>query len=89
MRGAVMANHVHVVVTECPDDGPTVRRVLKGISQAALSRQNQSPRRWWTQGGSDRYLHGERAIAAAMRYVENQDYVLAKITDMQANVNIE
>ena len=35
---AVMANHVHVLVTNCPDDGPAVRRVLKGVSQAELSR---------------------------------------------------
>jgi hypothetical protein len=28
-RGALMRNHIHVVVMECPDDGPGVRRVLK------------------------------------------------------------
>ncbi len=32
-RAAVMANHVHCVVTECPPNGPVVRRALKGASQ--------------------------------------------------------
>ena len=36
-RAAVMANHVHVLLTACPDDGEAVRRVLKGVTQAALS----------------------------------------------------
>src|SRR5947209_16158139 len=40
LRAAVMANHIHVVVCDCPDDGPAVRRILKGVSQAALSKAN-------------------------------------------------
>src|SRR5262245_48963559 len=36
LRAALMANHIHVVITDCPDDGEAVRRVLKGNSQAAL-----------------------------------------------------
>ena len=81
LRGAVMPNHVHVVVMDCSDNGPTVRRVLKGTSQAALSRQHGSPKRWWTAGGSDRYLHDEQSILAAMRYVESQTGVLACIVE--------
>jgi REP element-mobilizing transposase RayT len=81
LRGAVMANHVHLVVAECPDDGPAVRRVLKGVSQAALSRRRGRPRRWWTHGGSDRYLHSERAILAACRYVAEQEGMLVGIVD--------
>jgi REP element-mobilizing transposase RayT len=65
-RGAVMANHVHVVITDCPDDGPAVRRVLKGGSQAALSRAAGRRQRWWTAGGSDRYKHDHAAIEAAL-----------------------
>jgi REP element-mobilizing transposase RayT len=37
LRGAVMRNHIHVVVTDCPDDGPGVRRILKGNAQTQLS----------------------------------------------------
>lgn len=81
LRGAVMANHVHVVITDCPDDAREVRRALKGSSQAWLSRQSSEVRRWWTAGGSDRYLHDERAVRAAIRYVGAQHGRLAEILD--------
>lgn len=38
LRGAVMSNHVDMVVANCPEDGPPVRRVLKGVTQAALNK---------------------------------------------------
>lgn len=83
LRASVMANHVHVVITDCPDDGPAVRRVLKGVSQAALSRLLGRVQRWWTAGGSDRYKHGSEAVTAATEYVANQEYKLAEIVDME------
>ncbi len=81
LRGAIMANHVHMLVTNCPDDGPAVRRILKGVSQAALSRHAGGPRTWWTRGGSDRYKHGHAAVEAADRYVANQAHVLVAIAN--------
>jgi REP element-mobilizing transposase RayT len=83
-RASIMANHVHVVITECPDDGRAVRRILKGVSQAALSDEFGENRRWWTRGGSDHYLHTEEAIMAAIRYVAEQQFKLAEIIDMKA-----
>ncbi len=83
LRASVMANHVHVVVIDCPDDGPAVRRVLKGVSQAALSRAASQPKRWWTQGGSDRYKHGAEAVEAAVLYVAEQERKLAEVVDME------
>src|SRR5207244_721441 len=83
LRAAVMANHIHVVITDCPDDGPSVRRVLKGVSQAALSRAQGQPQRWFTAGGSDRYKHGTAAVEAAITYVANQHGKLAEIIDME------
>ena len=83
LRAAVMWNHVHVVIMDCPDDGPAVRRVLKGTTQAELSRQVDGPRRWWTTGGSDRYLHGESAIQSASDYVAGQHGILAEVVDMK------
>jgi REP element-mobilizing transposase RayT len=82
-RAAVMANHVHVVVCACPDDGEAVRRVLKGVSQAALSKAGGRARRWWTAGGSDRYKHGATAVEEAVRYVADQAYKLAEVVDME------
>lgn len=81
LRGAIMANHVHILVANCPDDGPAVRRVLKGTSQAALSRSLGESRKWWTSGGSDRYKHGAAAVAAAVNYVANQEYPLVLIVE--------
>lgn len=83
-RAAIMANHLHVLVQQCPDDGPLVRRILKGSTQAALSRSTGHPRKWWTSGGSDRYKHGESAILAAEDYITNQEYKLAEVVAMTA-----
>jgi len=82
-RAAIIANHTHVIVMDCPDDGPGVRRVLKGTSQAALSEHAGHPGRWWTAGGSDRYKHGATAIEAALQYVANQEGKLAEIVNTQ------
>jgi REP element-mobilizing transposase RayT len=84
VRAAVMTDHVHVVVMDCPDDGSQVRRVLKGNTQAQLSKNNGTSRVWWTTGGSDRYKHGESAIVEAIRYVADQEHKLAEVMDMKA-----
>jgi REP element-mobilizing transposase RayT len=84
LRAAVMRNHTHVVITDCPDDGPAVRRVLKGVTQVDLSAQLGRPWRWWTKGGSDRYKHDRRAIDAAVNYVARQPGMLAGVDDMRA-----
>ncbi len=83
LRAAIMWNHVHVVVCKCPDNGPEVRRILKGVSQNSVCEFLGKPRRWWTAGGSDRYLHGTRAIESAVNYVANQSGKLAEIIDMK------
>jgi REP element-mobilizing transposase RayT len=83
LRAAIMPDHVHVLVTDCPDDGPAVRRILKGVSQADLNRFIGYSRRWWTTGGSDRYKHGHQAIENADRYIANQENMLAAICNME------
>lgn len=86
MRAALMANHVHVVICDCPNNGPSVRRILKGTSQAKLSESAGQSRRWWTDRGSDRYLNFDAAILGAIRYVAEQEHKLAEIIDMQVVV---
>lgn len=81
LRGAIMSNHVHILVSNCPDDGPMVRRILKGVSQAALSAHVGKSQKWWTRGGSDRYKHGDAAIETALRYVANQERQLIAVAD--------
>ncbi len=83
LRAAIMANHVHVVIMNCPSDGPAVRRILKGTTQAALTRRERTARKWWTQGGSNRYLNGADSVEAAIMYVRDQEYVLVAIDDMR------
>lgn len=78
-----MSNHVHMLVAKCQDDGPAVRRVLKGVTQAALSKFEGRSARWWTRGGSDRYKHGAPAIEAAIRYVANQERMLSAIVNSE------
>jgi REP element-mobilizing transposase RayT len=84
VRGAIMANHAHVLVMDCPNDGPAVRRVLKGISNAALNDHVGHNQRWWTAGGSDRYKNDWPAIDAAGQYIEDQPGKLAVIVDGRA-----
>ncbi|MFN0197315.1 MAG: hypothetical protein ACKVT0_11270 [Planctomycetaceae bacterium] len=81
LRAAIMANHVHVVVINCPIDGPAVRRVIKGNTQADLSAAVGESRRWWTAGGSDRRRCGERSIGETVRYVANQQGKLAEVVE--------
>jgi len=83
LRGALMSNHVHLLVMDCPDDGPAVRRTLKGNSQAALSASTGQRHRWWTAGGSDRYKHDGSAIDAAVDYIARQHGKLVEIVDME------
>ena len=83
LRGALMATHVHIVVARCPDDGPAVRRILKGNSQASLNRESEPKRKWWTKGGSNRYLHGQKSIENTIAYVQNQEFILAAIANNQ------
>lgn len=78
-RAAIMRQHIHVVVMHCPDDGPAVRRVLKGVTQADLCKKIGKAKRWWTLRGSNRYVKGAEAIEAAIQYVAEQEYKLAEV----------
>lgn len=87
IRGAVMTNHVHVVVSEVPIDGPSVRRVLKGVSQRRLTERTNAgkSRRWWTAGGCDRVLRDDLSMENAVQYVEYQKCILAQIVENVAS----
>ncbi|MBX7102787.1 MAG: hypothetical protein K1X57_01810 [Gemmataceae bacterium] len=85
LRAAAMRNHIHIVTTECPNDGPAVRRVFKGVSQSDLSK-GHGARRWWAAGGSDRYKNDWAAIEEAVNYVARQEFKLAEIVDGEARL---
>jgi REP element-mobilizing transposase RayT len=86
MRAAIMSNHIHAVICDCPNDGPAVRRALKGVSQAELSESLGKSQRWWTAGGSDRAKTDSIAIENAVNYVANQENKLVEIIDNEVYV---
>ena len=70
----VRSNHVHIIVAAQDTAPGEVMRVLKSYASRALNRSR--PRRggrWWTRQGSKRRLFSDEALAAAVRYVRNQD----------------
>jgi REP element-mobilizing transposase RayT len=71
----VRSNHAHVVVTAQGATPEWVMKVLKSYGTRAMNRMYpQADRKhWWTEGGSKRYLNDERSVAAAVRYVNDQD----------------
>ena len=77
---AVMANHVHLVVS-APEEVLT-DRLLQVFKSYASRKLNQAYPRpvggtWWAASGSRRRLPNEQAVLAAVEYVRNQEYPLA------------
>jgi REP element-mobilizing transposase RayT len=72
---AIMANHVHLVVGVLDDPEPdTLLRDFKSYGSRNLNGLFGKPASgtWWTASGSRRKLPDERAVQAAIRYVQNQ-----------------
>jgi REP element-mobilizing transposase RayT len=67
----VRTNHVHVVVGlgDTPDKA---LREFKAWSTRRLKEACPGRKRWWTEGGSRRYLWKEESVAAAIAYVMEQ-----------------
>lgn len=74
LAGAVMRNHVHLVVGVIGDPQPSnIIRDFKRRGSRALNELNEHDRRrWWTRGGSTRRLQREANVLAAVRYVREQ-----------------
>ncbi|NNJ26027.1 hypothetical protein LzC2_21060 [Planctomycetes bacterium LzC2] len=69
--GAIMADHVHLLVGVCGDPDPSMlMRDFKSYGSRALNRLHR--RRWWTQSGSTRKKSDRRAVLAAARYTRDQ-----------------
>ncbi|MFQ5430818.1 MAG: transposase, partial [Phycisphaerae bacterium] len=86
--GAIMANHVHLVVSSPESEGPRMLNLFKGISSRRLGQAfgRQLSGSWWTTGGSRRLLPSERAFDHAVRYVRNQAHMLAACEVTPADV---
>jgi REP element-mobilizing transposase RayT len=72
---AIMANHVHLVVTVPDDPDPEILlRDFKSYGSRCLIKIAGKPRSgtWWTASGSRWKLPDEQAVQTALRYVLNQ-----------------
>lgn len=76
---AVMANHIHVVVTVPGVPGPEdLLRDLKAYASRALNARFGKPSggTWWTRSGSKRACRDDAAIRSRVRYVRDQPNAL-------------
>ena len=81
---AVMANHVHLVVSVPGNPDPSdILGDFKAYGSRVLNRRwGRRPNgTWWTGGGSKRKLPDEAAVAAGVRYVRRQARPLAVWAD--------
>ena len=72
---AVMANHIHIVVTVTGDPDPSdLLRDFKSYGSRVLNRRwgHRLNGTWWTESGSKRKLPDEAALADAVGYVARQ-----------------
>jgi len=82
LAGAIMANHIHLVVCLSEDIDPgKLLQDFKSYASRALSKRFGQPasQTWWTTSGSRRRLTDETSLAAAIRYVQQQEYCLAQM----------
>jgi predicted HTH transcriptional regulator/REP element-mobilizing transposase RayT len=79
LAGAIMANHVHLVVGVPGDPDPSaLLRDFKSYSSRALNlwdRVSVKPR-WWTEQGSKRKIADWDTLETVLRYVREQAYAL-------------
>ena len=81
--GAVMANHVHLVVGVAGDPEPWVlMRDFKGYASRALNRKfgRRPSDTWWTEQGSKRKVKSARHYRAVLNYVLRQAGALLVFT---------
>ncbi len=92
LRGAIMRDHVHLVVAAHPHDKNEIMRRMKSIASVRLTKRFGHPPakaggscegggRWWTKEGSKREKREEAAVEAAIEYVVRQKDKLAEIAD--------
>jgi REP element-mobilizing transposase RayT len=82
--GAVMANHVHLVV-EVPATTATtdLLRDFKAYASRSLTDRFDRPvsGTWWTASGSCRHLPSDESLYRAIAYVQQQEYPLTVWTN--------
>jgi len=75
ISGAIMANHVHLIVGVSNDPDPSsLLRGFKSYASRALNKEFTIPESgtWWTEQGSKRKVYNAAFFANARRYVLEQ-----------------
>ena len=67
---AIQSDHGHVVIS-APRPGDQLREALKAVASKRLNKQF-GKRRWWAEGGSDKYLWERDYFDNAVKYVRDQ-----------------
>jgi REP element-mobilizing transposase RayT len=73
--GAIMANHIHLVVGVTGDPDPaSLLRDFKSYGSRALNGRWTKPESgtWWTEQGSKRKVKDEQHLSAVIEYVRHQ-----------------
>jgi len=79
LAGAIMANHIHLVVGVPGDPDPSVLlRDFKSYASRDLNHPDRvsARRRWWTGQGSNRKLGDWDTLETVLWYVREQEYAL-------------
>ncbi|MBL9123095.1 MAG: transposase [Planctomycetaceae bacterium] len=79
LAAAVMSNHFHLVVGAAETHhGSDLLRDFKSFGSRRLTEAFGRPRSgtWWTSSGSRRHLANGERVAAAVRYVLEQEFPL-------------
>jgi REP element-mobilizing transposase RayT len=79
LAGAIMANHVHLVIGVAGDPDPKdLLRDFKSYASRALNGQFPRPESdtWWTERGSKRKVKGWENLETLLRYVREQPNAL-------------
>ena len=81
VRGAIMAMHVHLLVPLMDAKAWWVRKILKGRASRYMSDQQYKTWRWWAAGGRDDHLFTDESATNVIRYIEDQQGILAFIVE--------
>lgn len=76
IAGAIMANHVHLLVGVKGDPDPaTLLRDFKSYASRALNQQFPKPQsgKWWTEQGSKRIVKNVEGFENVRRYIMKQE----------------
>src|SRR5262249_28597520 len=67
---AAQSDHVHIVIS-APRIGDDLREALKACASRALNKSS-GKKKWWAEGGSDKWLFEDEYFEEVRRYVFDQ-----------------